>query len=225
MLNDDLISAYLDGELDAERRAMVESHLRTDRGAAARFKRMQGADALLKAAFPPKQAPQDDPLAAMILSGSGQQTQTRSRWATRVAALAAAVVLGIVFGRLVPGGQDASSLYALSAQEVRFLDTQLSGQSTQTAAGLLQMTLSVRGEDGVFCREYRVSNEAQSTDVLACRNGANGWQMAAAAVAQDADGYTPAGSASVLDGAIATLGPTEALDADQERALIERGWR
>ena len=52
MLNDDLIGAYLDGELDAERGAMVERQLRYDSGAVARLKRMRTADQLLRQAFP-----------------------------------------------------------------------------------------------------------------------------------------------------------------------------
>lgn len=224
MLSDELISAYLDGELDAERRALVERHLQNDSGAAARLERMRGSDALLKAALPAFDAPEDDALAASILRGS-QPQPSRREWAVRLAGLAAAAVMGLSLGQFVPGARETSSPYALSAPEVRFLDTQLSGQTAQTEVGRLAMTLSVRGEDGAVCREYRLTRDAQSTEVLACRNGADGWRMVAAAATQQAEGYVPAGSDSPLDAAIAQLGASEALAPSQEQALIERNWR
>ncbi len=224
MLNDDLISAYLDGELDAERRALVEHHLQNDGGAAARLKRMRSSDALLKAAFPGIHADQDDVVAARIFSGS-QRQNSRREWATRVAALAAAAALGLSLGQFLASGRGAASPYALSAPEVRFLDTQLSGQTTKTEVGSLQMTLSVRGESGALCREYRLTRDARRIDVLACHDRADGWQMVAAASVQQLDGYVPASSGAPLDAAIARLGTSEALDEEQERALIEHGWR
>lgn len=223
MLNDDLISAYLDGELDAERKAMVEHHLRTDKGAAARLERIRAADSLLTRAFPAREEKRDQRLASMILSTP--QPLTRGDWAMRGAALAAAAVFGLVIGQFVQVGDGASAAYAISTLEARLLDTQQSGRVTETDAGAFEVVLTLQSESGEVCRQFRLTRDMQSTDVLACRRGEGGWRMVAAAAAASVEGYVPAGANSPLDAAIETLGPVEALDAAQEASLIENNWR
>lgn len=223
MLNDDLISAYLDGELDAERRAMVEHQLRADKGAAARLERMRAADSLLKRALPASEQPKDALLAATILATD--QPLTRRDWVVRAAALAAAVIFGLMIGQVGRTGSSASVPYAISQQEARLLDTQSSGRVTDTASGAFEVVLSVQSEEGDLCRQFRLTRDMQSTDVLACRRGDESWRMVAAASAASVEGYVPASANSPLDAAIAALGSVEALDAQQEAALIRRGWR
>ena len=51
-LNDELLCAYMDGELDAEMRARVERALVDDAGARVRLERMRLADERLRAEIP-----------------------------------------------------------------------------------------------------------------------------------------------------------------------------
>ena len=222
MLNDDLISAYLDGELDAERRAMVEHQLRTDKGAAARLERMRASDHALRKAFPAVEA-KDDFLATMILTTS--QPSRSHDWAKRAAALAAAVIVGLALGQFVRIGDNSITPYAISLEEARLLDSQPSGRVTTTSDGAFEVVLSLQSEAGDTCRQFRLTRDMQSTDVLACRRGEEAWHMVAAASAASAEGYVPAGGNSPLDAAIEALGPVEALDASAEAELLERNMR
>lgn len=219
MLNDDLISAYLDGELDAERRAMVENHLRTDSGAAARLERLRNADGLLREAFPAAAQARDDLFAAMIMAPSPQQT--RRRWATQAAALAAVLLCGVVVGQFVRFSS-APAPYAVSANQAHLLDTLPSGESARADGATFEAILSVRSDDGDFCRQFRLTSGDSASDVLACRAENGGWRMAAAAPAAVVDEFIPASGAPVFDAAIQALGPVNVLDAEQERAYLSR---
>jgi Putative zinc-finger len=222
MHRDDLLSAYLDGELDAEQRAVVEAQLRSDQGAVTRLERMRSSDSLLRQAFPATAQVKDDRLAAMILA---PKAPMRPRaWATRLAPLAAALVVGVLLGQWPRLAREDAAPFAVPLEHARLLDTMLSGESANTPNGALELVLSVQTEAGP-CREYRLSNEAQSTAVLACRNAGEGWTMAAATSDPRTHGYTPAGAHAILDNALAERGQVEALDRSQERALIARGWR
>ena len=66
-LNDELLCAYLDGELDPETRARVEQALVDDAGARVRLERMRVADERLKAEIPLQTVQPNDPLSARIL--------------------------------------------------------------------------------------------------------------------------------------------------------------
>ncbi len=221
MLNDELISAYLDGELDAERRALVERQLRTDKGAAARLERLRAADNVLKQAFPVTEKPKDDLLAAAILAGD---VHMKSRWATRVAAIAAAIALGLVVGQFVRVSDSESASFAISEQQARLLNTQLSGRVTNTQEGAFEVVLSLRADDGEVCRQFRLTRDMQSTDVLACRTEGDSWRMLAAVSAVVTESYVPASVRTPLDAAIESLGTVEALDLSQERAQIAHRW-
>lgn len=222
MLRDELLSAYLDGELDAEQRARVESDLRSDKNAVLRLERMRNADSLLRQAIPVKTQPRDDRLAAMILAP--QTHAKRPIQVMRWAPLAAAIVAGVLIGQLTHLTNAADAPFSVSDNQARLLETLPSGNEVSSAHGVFEVVLTLQTETGP-CRAYRVSQGAQSTEVLACRDGAQDWRMVAAAATGHAEGYTPAGGASVIDRAVADLGPVEALNADQERALITNGWR
>ena len=125
MLRDDILSAYLDGELDAEQRAMVEQHLDSNKGAATRLERMRSSDSLLRQAFPATAQVKDNRLAAMILE---PKARVGARvWATRLAPIAAAIVFGVLLGQLPRLGAENTAPFAVSAQESRLLDTMPSG--------------------------------------------------------------------------------------------------
>lgn len=223
MLNDDLISAYLDDELDAERRAIVEQHLRTDRGAAARLERMRGADSVLREAFPAFDQARDELLASMILAPTAQPAPRR--WGTQIAALAAAALVGVLIGQAVRV-DNTETPYAISAQQAALLNTLPSGQSASADGGEFEATLSLVSDAGAVCRQFRIGADNARTDVLACRGAETGsWRMVAAAPAPADNAYIPAGANSPIDVAIQGLGPVEALDAEGEREMIARAWR
>ncbi|MEQ1653695.1 MAG: hypothetical protein ABL897_14500, partial [Hyphomicrobium sp.] len=142
MLNDDLISAYLDGELSAAKRIMVEQELRQDPAAAARFQRMAGADAALKSAFGLAPGVDADPLRDLILSGPAQapspklpkapghsRSAQRWRWGATAAAMSMALACGMVLGDVFKA--DPAQPYGISAPQARLLDRLASGESAE----------------------------------------------------------------------------------------------
>ncbi len=230
MLNDELICAFMDGELDAEKRALVEHWLSTDKGAAARLERMRAADALIHRAIP-RVTGGDDPLVAKIMDRPANVVPFVSpRWAIRAAALAAACVLGVLVGRMEapwPTADDATRVsMAVSEDIARVLDTAPSGQPSHVLGGEVEVALSLRTDAGELCRQYRTTVGANAVDALACRRDGE-WGMLVQAVATHADEsvYVTAGSVSPIDAVISQLGAATALDAREEQALIDANWR
>lgn len=232
-MNDELIGAYLDGELDAEKRALVEHWLASDQGAAARLERIRGADALIRDAIPRVAARDDDPIVALI---RGQEKSapapSLSRvWAMRAAALAAACVLGVFAGRasgpdLISIERGADAQMRVGTEVARVLDAVPSGEATPILGGEVEVALSFQTEAGQVCRQYRTISGRHAADAVACRED-GGWRMVVQAAATDIESgdYVPAGSNSPIDVAISALGPAIALEAREERALIDAEWR
>ncbi len=103
-LNDELLCAYMDGELDPETRARVEQALVDDAGARVRLERMRVADERLKVEIPLPALQPNDPLSERILGGEPTPRVSRPalRWGIAVSALAAGisgVVVGFVLAR------------------------------------------------------------------------------------------------------------------------------
>jgi hypothetical protein len=221
MLSDDTISAYLDDELDLDHRAIVEQHLRADKAAAARLERLQAADNVLQQAFAATSSAKDDRLAAIIVAGGAPE---KRHWATHAAALAAAVAVGLLAGQFARVTDRAPS-FALSEQHAQLLDSQVSGRVASTDEGAFEVVLSLQSDGGEVCRQFRLTRDMQSTDVLACRGDGESWRMVAAASARQVEGYVPASGDSLLDAAIQDLGAVRALDLAEESDLIDRDWR
>jgi hypothetical protein len=232
MLNDELISAYLDGELDQDKRALVEHWLASDNGAAARLERIRNADSLIRRAIPTIATSADDPIAAMIMGTPPVNVVVFKRpWVRRAAAIAAACVMGLLVGRFsapnfVSLERAAGQQMYVSAELARVLDVTPSGATAPVMGGEVQMALSVQTESGVVCREFRTVAGARSVDAVACNEG-GGWRMIVqAAVPRESGRYTTAGAdASPTEAAINALGGAIVLDAREEEALIRAGWR
>jgi hypothetical protein len=229
MLNDGLIGAYLDGELDQEKRALVEHWLAHDKGAAARAERIRGADAMLRRAIPRIAVDQADPIAALIMEGPTNVVSFAGRgWIRRAVAIAAACVIGVLVGRASAPSMmsNIDPKMRLSAEIERALDALPSGQSAPIMGGELQMALSVLTDSGALCRQFRTVSGADAADALACRVDGD-WRLAvqAAAPGEAAEFSVAAPAGSAIDAAISAMGGAAVLDANEERALIAARWR
>ena len=105
-MNEDLLSAYLDGELDAAERAAVASHLDASADARAVLDEVRQIRDAVRA-LPPRDAPAgfwSDVLGATtvvdLASRRREQRVRPARWAALAAGAAAAVIVGVT---LVPG--------------------------------------------------------------------------------------------------------------------------
>jgi len=220
MLNDELISAFLDNELDAEQRAHVEEMLRRDKGAAARLERMRATDILLQRALAPALIGETDAVAATIMR-TGRVSGSK-RWATRFAAIAASMLFGAFVSRWAGYPEPMHRAYEITPQQAQLLETAPSGAVREVGTSTFEVVLSLQTEAGQLCRQFRLTRDTHSTDVLACRGEADAWRMVVSAAAAGPEAYVPAGANSVLDAAIIGLGRVEALDIDQERVALSR---
>src|SRR5689334_7644998 len=95
-LNDELLCAYLDGELDEAMRARVAAVLDVDAGGRVRLERMRFADERLRRDIPPRAAIGTDSVADYILRHEAQPgvppaPRVAHRWRVPAALAAAAL--------------------------------------------------------------------------------------------------------------------------------------
>lgn len=218
-LNDEILSAYLDNALAADQQDAVSAALATDAGARLRLERMRQADRALRTALP---MPQGDKFEA-ALAARIQLGRPMPRWHRAVLPWAlAASIAGLVAGYMVPRAQQSAGLSAPDAVLARALDESRSGA---TATQGVSVVLSFQASDGRYCRLFRASRDATAGEGLACR-GSAGWQVVAwdATTTTSTEGFRAAGAGMLIDGAMAELGGSPALDVGEEGAAIKRGW-
>lgn len=218
-LNDEILSAYLDNALEADQHQAVSAALATDAGARLRLERMRQADRALRTALP---LPQGDKFEA-ALAARIQMGRPMPRWQRAVLPWAlAASIAGLVAGYMLPRAQSPMGLSTPDSVLARALDQSSSGA---TAAQDVSMVLSFQAADGRYCRLFRASRDAGSGEGLACR-GSDGWKVVAwdATTTASTEGFRAAGAGMLIDGAMSELGGSPAMDAGEERAVIQRGW-
>ena len=238
-LNDELLCAYMDGELDADMRARVERALVDDAGARVRLERMRVADERLKAEIPLPALQPNDPLSAHILDGKPVPGVGRAsrRWGVAIAALAAGIS-GVIVGFVLSRSQEAPeapviatsvpspSLSGASSNALLLaaLDSGESGKTIQEGGRSAQVILTFETDDGRYCRAFRAHETGVAAEGVACRSGAQ-WAVVAWDGTVDPDeGFRAAGASELLDDVMDRLGGGAALEAAEERALIERRW-
>ncbi|MFT3727208.1 MAG: hypothetical protein QM759_05230 [Terricaulis sp.] len=240
-MNDELLNAYLDGELDAEKRQLVELYLAQNVSASLRLEDLKRADDLLRDAIP-RVSTADDPIAKMIMTGerprprlkliSGGLKVVQKPWVRAVASMAAACVMGVFVGTAISGDRapnDIDARMMLGPQMSSILDQTPSGQTAPVMGGDVQVALTLQTSDGRYCRQFRINAEESASDAVACRDNGR-WHMIVQALAPQAGAggaYHTAGAdqGSAVDVAVDALGSTIVLDDREERAAMARRWR
>jgi hypothetical protein len=225
--SDDTLMAYADGELDPAERAAIEQAMRTDPAIAAAVARHRALRADVAAAFA---GILDEPVPARLqppapVVSLAAEREKRRRWSwPEWGALAATLVVGVLVGRMVPGGAPAiagnGNQVVARGELASALDRQVGGEGN----GAVKVGVSFAARDGAYCRGFVMG----STAGLACRDGGQ-WTIPVLAEAEKeaAGGYRQAGSAlppAVLDAIDARIAG-KPLDAAGEKAARERGWR
>ena len=234
MIDDDMLMAYADGELDEIGRARVERAVAADPALRARLEQQRTLRATLAAFYGPT-AEEDVPerFRAMLDSkivdfpaARARRTQAaRPLWQS-LAALAATLVLGIALGRtlLMPaGGPIAVENGTMVAQGplAVALDTQLASAQAPNAA--TRIGTSFAATDGRLCRTF----DSAALAGIACR-GDQSWQliMTGAGSGAPRTDYRQAGNANPLVAEAAqALMAGEPFDANAERRARDSGWR
>lgn len=233
-VTDDMLMAYVDGELSQAEAEAIEVAAAGNPDVAARLARHRLlAGAVTGAYADVVEEPVPERLTALLGGGKvvsldaarqRRATPAWGRWGTIAAGIAAGLVVGLTLPRgeapLVGGDMRAKGQLASA------LDSQLASAPVEGA--VVKVGLSFRAQDNRYCRTFTVA-KGQGSAGLACRD-ADGWTVRMA-VAQGAAGpggdYRTAASGTppeVLEAAQAIMAG-EPLDAAGEAAAKAKGWR
>jgi hypothetical protein len=231
----------MDGELDPQMRVRVEQALVEDAGARVRLERMRAADERLKAEIPLPAVQPNDPLSERILNGKPVPTRVSRptlRWGVAVTALAAGIS-GVVVGFVLSRSQEpqvapvvasvtapSTSLSGASSNQLLLatLEHGESGKAAVEGNRSVQIILTFETDDGRYCRAFGARDASAAAEGVACRSGAQ-WQVVAwDGTADPGDGFRSAGASELLDDVMDRLGGSPALEAAEERELIEQHW-
>ena len=245
-ITDDTLMAFVDGELDEAMRAEVQRAIAADATLAERVRRQTQLRQRLQGAFAPvlaepmperllraAQAPMVAAAAPNVasLAEAREAKAARRAWALDWRAwggMAASVLVGVLIGQQMSGHSDPLPFAMQSGQLVaggvvgQALSTQLA--SAPAADAGVQVQLSFVDKSGAYCRTFTTAGLAG----LACHSGA-AWAVQSLVQVEPSAGAGMRQAATALPPAI--LGEVDsriqggALDAEGERAALQRGWR
>lgn len=229
--SDQIIVAYVDGELDPQWVSELEAAMEADPALAQRVVAHTGLRDVVAGAFG---GAMSEPVPERLLVAAGVTVSAklaRPRFGAprgfglpQWAAMAACLVAGVVAGRmlmdlgpirLVEGGLHARGELAIALNEKLSAET-----------GPIQVGLTFRDKAGAYCRTFQMQADAMAG--VACRTG-EGWdlRMTTRYTARSGGDYRMAGSAgppavlAYVDEAMSGA----ALDRRQEIAARKSGWR
>jgi hypothetical protein len=236
---DEILMAYVDGELDEKLRAEIAAALENDPALARRVEQQQVLRYKVAGAFAKVLSdPVPDQLTRAAQATRGNVLQFPARparapaapWRAREwGAMAASLMLGtlISWRILLPGdgapivaGEDALVAHGKLA---RALDTQLA--SEQRGEEPVAIGLTFKSHDGNYCRSFEM--RATRTAGLACRAGSD-WQVLATDSSVPPQGQLQQASSALTPAilrAIEARGDGAALDAEAERSAQLAGWQ
>jgi hypothetical protein len=246
---DELLMAYVDGELDADARVRLEAQLAADPQLAARVQQHRALRARLRAAFDgalqetvPRSLQDAARLAQVgaapvseLVVGRGRvpRLQSASRW-PRWSALAASVLLGLGLGAVLFRGQSGGPLALRDGQMLAqgalrtALDTQLAEDRPRSGA---QVGVSFVARSGDYCRSFTLEGQnlaGQALGGVACRSGGQ-WQVQATTrlPTEAANGPLRMAASPLPEALTATIDALRAgdpLGPEAERQAVQRGW-
>lgn len=238
-INDEILSAMLDGELDADQTLEVNHAMAADPKLAARFAELAAANASFvqstrmidETPIPASitrlletQADGDNNVADMQAFRQLRKPTHNAankpaiRWAALAASLALAI--GLAGGNLLGTG---SSSHALSPAVADALDSVSSGEQViiSSDASMLAGFSFVDTEDR-FCRQFSVNTQDGSSNQIACRDGDDWEQIALIRSAEQAtENYQPASANHALDGVLDTLMVGSPLSLEEEARWLD----
>ncbi len=220
----ELLSQYLDGELDELSTRRVSQRLGSEQELRATFARMTAVDQRIKQVFnAPEQVPAH--IAAMLASAPAAQPRRAMQWAFAAAASVAAAA-GLM---LTLQWQQPESAGPTVAEVLEITPSMASGWQPLADGRQIRPVLSFRDVDGAWCREYLVENQGKGTRGVACRDQGK-WEtrIAVATVIPGAnDAFRPAGAgdADAVADYTASRADGFALSASEEAKIIASDWQ
>lgn len=250
-VDDDLLIAFADGELDEVTRQRVANAVAHDPALRARLEAHRKLRETVAAHYAPiaqKEVP--DRFRAMLAGGpsSGGEArpvagdvvslaEARAKRAVRrkagagwrigwgnAAAIAATLVLGVLVGRGLGGGTGPVRIVGGQMVASSGLATALNGQlaSAQAGDGAVRIGLTFKTKDGDYCRSF----EGRALSGIACHNGES-WRVEQAVSGRQEQGayrQASSGDPRIMTN-IETMIEGAPLDAAGEKAARDRGWK
>ncbi len=240
-ITDDMLSAFLDGELPPEEMKRVAAAIDADAGLRRRAEALAAPDAIIKHAY---SAIDDAPMPASVtalladaeiepqpennvIALRARVTRQREIWRLPIAA-SIALAAGIALGLSITPKEGVQIAGAVKPGDALFaaLETTPSGETRALADGLnAAMVLTFRAGE-TWCREFTLAGPNDGARAIACREE-DAWAVKlVAAEAPAGEGYATAASAvsAAFDAGAVALGADEPLDAAREAALLRSGW-
>lgn len=249
-INDDTLSAFLDGELPEAEMQAVRVRLAEEPELTERLAELSAVDDTLHRHYG---AIDDRPLPEAVqrmLTGTDEEPE-QSDWAqkgssrgrviefplwrrarqtlSQHAAMAASVALALGFGlaHLSGGlGTDAGARWQAVAAS---LETLPSGANRTLADGSeITPRISFVNRSGDYCRQYRAVDSGQMSENIACRTGGAeaDWELMASVrlPAQEPGTYQTASGGSLLDSTLDQMMAGDIIEPSREKTLIEQNW-
>lgn len=224
MTQDELVIAYVDGELDSDARTRFETKLAADPALAAkvaRHRRLAQEVNATYAAVLTEPAPPHLVAVATAANDMGARRAGAPAWAGIAASLAVGFVVGgLLWPKSEPLVASDEGLLA-KGRLAQALSVQLAGEP-----GPVQIGLSFKTAEGRYCRTFQSAPDHLAG--LACREGegwvartVTSWRPRPRTAYRMAGDDTPAEIVATVDALIAG----QALDAAAERDARGRGWR
>lgn len=237
----ELLSAYLDGELEPATAAELDSRLAQEPALSARLAELRALQSELQDAAEKTQGTQvparvrellqPQPSGIRALPHRLARFPGNLRQGVAVAASLAAVA-GLLLASQWQGGLDgAASEDALLAAALETLPSRATGWDVLDDERRLRAVLSFPNREGNWCREYILTDEDSAIRAVACRDNSNWATRIAVPQALlpggDEEAYRPASAGD--NGDIASFidqhAAGDVAGAEREAGLIARSWQ
>lgn len=237
----ELLSAYLDGELEPATAAELDSRLAQEPALSARLAELRALQSELQDAAEKTQGTQvparvrellqPQPSGIRALPHRLARFPGNLRQGVAVAASLAAVA-GLLLASQWQGGLDgAASEDALLAAALETLPSRATGWDVLDDERRLRAVLSFPNREGNWCREYILTDEDSAIRAVACRDNSNWATRIAVPQALlpggDEEAYRPASAGDNGDIArfIDQNAAGDVAGAEREAGLIARNWQ
>lgn len=228
-----LLSRYIDGELDIVATDALESRLECEPRLREQLETLRRNDALLGQLFSSGPATRIPAGATVSLSGGQNVVAMPQRRRSRVPlAIAATLVMGIgavlLQQNLTVSADRAPGMDQRLAQALETIPSRADGWDTLQDGSQLRAVLTFPAADGRWCREFLLANDEKHWRGVACRDD-DTWVtqvMGSEVFLEQETHYRTAGAADDMAVArfIDNTAADVALGPAREQALIEAGW-
>ena len=221
-IDDQVLSAFLDAELNDEQMQIVRASIADDETLCDRLAELAAVDQHVKQYSKQiDEQPVPDSISALLAEGENHNvvsmTKTKPTPVKTLSAMAiaASAIFAITLTFMQPGDNKYEVLAATP-----------SGVEASYSDGSITPQLSFTNQQGQLCRVYLDRQPQQVSQNLACRND-QGWveKTAPIAVQDNQQSYQTASASNPLDTLLDEMMVGTALNAEQEQHAIATNWQ